>query len=122
VGNGYKRSARVSYQNPDGSARGNEEEWKQCETRNKRSVWNINTKPYKGAHFATFPMELIEPCIKASTSEYGVCSKCGMPYTRVIEKEQVNIEGNGNFGKHESKWNTQINNHLDLELEKMLKL
>lgn len=35
--------------------------------RNLRTVWNINTKPYAGAHFATFPPELIRPCIKAST-------------------------------------------------------
>ncbi|MDW2749332.1 site-specific DNA-methyltransferase, partial [Acinetobacter baumannii] len=27
-------------------------------TRNKRSVWQVSTKPYKGAHFATFPMDL----------------------------------------------------------------
>ena len=30
--------------------------------RNKRSVWTVTTKPFKGAHFATFPMDLIEPC------------------------------------------------------------
>jgi len=31
--------------------------------RNRRSVWTVATKPYKGAHFATFPPALIEPCI-----------------------------------------------------------
>jgi site-specific DNA-methyltransferase (cytosine-N4-specific) len=35
--------------------------------RNKRSVWNINTQAYAGAHFATFPSKLVEPCIKSST-------------------------------------------------------
>ena len=35
--------------------------------RNKRSVWTVNTKPYKGAHFATFPTALIEPCILAGS-------------------------------------------------------
>ncbi|MEG1038688.1 MAG: site-specific DNA-methyltransferase [Pseudomonas sp.] len=35
------------------------------EARNRRSVWNVATRPYKGAHFATFPPELIEPCILA---------------------------------------------------------
>ena len=35
------------------------------ETRNKRSVWTVATKPYKGAHFATFPPDLITPCILA---------------------------------------------------------
>jgi len=34
-------------------------------TRNKRSVWTVTTKPFKGAHFATFPPDLIEPCILA---------------------------------------------------------
>ena len=33
--------------------------------RNKRSVWTVTTKPFKGAHFATFPMNLIEPCVLA---------------------------------------------------------
>jgi len=33
------------------------------EQKNKRSVWTVTTKPYKGAHFATYPKELIEPCI-----------------------------------------------------------
>lgn len=36
-------------------------------TRNKRSVWTVTTKPFKGAHFATFPPALIEPCILAGS-------------------------------------------------------
>jgi site-specific DNA-methyltransferase (cytosine-N4-specific) len=39
---------------------------------NKRSVWKIATKPYKGAHFATFPEELPETCIKAGTKKGDV--------------------------------------------------
>ncbi|MEZ5303130.1 MAG: site-specific DNA-methyltransferase [Verrucomicrobiales bacterium] len=35
--------------------------------RNRRTVWNINTKPMPEAHFATFPCELVEPCILAGT-------------------------------------------------------
>ena len=35
------------------------------EHRNRRSVWTVTTKPFKGAHFATFPPDLIEPCILA---------------------------------------------------------
>lgn len=35
--------------------------------RNRRSVWNVNTRPFAGAHFATFPPDLIRPCIQAST-------------------------------------------------------
>ena len=36
---------------------------------NKRSVWTINKKPYKGAHFATYPEELIKPCILAGSEK-----------------------------------------------------
>lgn len=35
--------------------------------RNRRSVWTVTTKPYKGAHFATFPPDLIEPCVLAGS-------------------------------------------------------
>jgi DNA modification methylase len=40
--------------------------------RNIRSVWTIATAPYPGAHFATFPPKLVEPCIKAGSPEGGV--------------------------------------------------
>jgi len=40
--------------------------------RNKRSVWTVSTKPYSGAHFATFPEDLIEPCILAGAPAGGV--------------------------------------------------
>lgn len=36
--------------------------------RNVRTVWDINTQPYKDAHFATFPPSLVEPCVALSTS------------------------------------------------------
>ncbi|MFC3193217.1 DNA-methyltransferase [Marinicella sediminis] len=36
--------------------------------RNKRTVWNVNTQGFPGAHFATFPTKLIEPCILASSN------------------------------------------------------
>ena len=39
--------------------------------RNKRSVWTVTTKPFKGAHFATFPYDLIEPCVLAGCPEGG---------------------------------------------------
>ena len=54
--------------------------------RNLRSVWNIATQPFKGAHFATFPQKLAETCIKAGTSERGACLKCGGPWERVVER------------------------------------
>jgi len=45
--------------------------------RNRRTVWEIATQPFPGSHFATFPEALVEPCIKAGTSERGCCSVCG---------------------------------------------
>ena len=39
--------------------------------RNLRSVWTIATEPYPGAHFATFPRKLVEPCVKAGCPEGG---------------------------------------------------
>ncbi len=53
--------------------------------RNKRSVWTVSPKPYKGAHFAVFPPELIEPCILAGTSAKGCCSKCGLGWVREMQ-------------------------------------
>ena len=54
--------------------------------RNRRTVWEIATQPFPMAHFATFPEALVEPCIKAGTSERGCCSVCGAPWKRVVEK------------------------------------
>ena len=58
-------------------------------SRNLRSVWSIPPKPYKGAHFATFPPKLIEPCVLAGTSARGVCPACGAPWTRVVSRKRV---------------------------------
>jgi len=52
--------------------------------RNKRDVWTVTTKPYKGAHYATFNPELIKPCILAGAPE-TCCAECGAPYERVAE-------------------------------------
>jgi len=39
--------------------------------KNKRSVWTVTSKPFSGAHFATFPPDLIQPCILAGCPEGG---------------------------------------------------
>jgi DNA modification methylase len=70
-GNGFVRDHRLTYQNADGTGRGNEEQWEPGRGRNKRSVWTVATQPYPGAHFATFPPKLIEPCILAGCPEGG---------------------------------------------------
>lgn len=84
----------AAYAGDNRGARGDSRRGTECNSmsgstgthRNKRSVWSINTKPYKGAHFATFPTTLVEPCVKAGTSERGCCATCGSPYIRLTEK------------------------------------
>ena len=64
-------------------------DWTTPETRNKRSVWTVATRPFKEAHFATFPPELIEPCVLASTSHFGMCAECKAPYKRIVERGEI---------------------------------
>ena len=54
--------------------------------RNKRCVWNITTKPYKEAHFATYPESLCETPIMASCPE-EVCVSCGKP----VQHKEVSV-------------------------------
>ena len=49
--------------------------------RNKRSVWSVPTKSFKGAHFATFPIDLITPCVVAGCPE-KICVECDTPYIK----------------------------------------
>lgn len=60
--------------------------------RNKRSVWTVAGQGYPGAHFATFPPKLIEPCILAGTSAKGVCPECGAQWCRVVDKQAATRE------------------------------
>jgi DNA modification methylase len=62
--------------------------------RNKRSVWTVATQPYPGAHFATFPPKLIEPCILAGSSPKA-CGACGAPWQRMVEHEKGDEEASG---------------------------
>lgn len=50
--------------------------------RNMRTVWKIPTKPYKGAHFAVFPEDLIETPIKAGCP-LEICNECGEPRMKI---------------------------------------
>jgi DNA modification methylase len=56
----------VGRTNGSGASMGRSVPWEGV-TRNKRTVWTVATQPYKGAHFATFPPALIEPCILAGS-------------------------------------------------------
>jgi len=57
--------------------------------RNRRTIWTIATEAYPGAHFATFPTKLVEPCVLAGTSARGCCPKCGAGWVRVVETARV---------------------------------
>lgn len=73
-------------------------------SRNRRTVWTIQTQPYSGAHFAVFPPDLIKPCVLAGSPE-KVCECCGMPWERVVEREPMEVrhsdrkEQMGKFGR-----------------------
>lgn len=69
-GNGFRREARLSYADANG-ARGSDAPWRPTEHRNRRTVWTVPTRPFRGAHFATFPEELIEPCVLAGCPAGG---------------------------------------------------
>lgn len=60
---GFDAEPKPRYKTPDG--------WDMPATRNKRSVWTVASKPFKEAHFATFPPALIEPCIRAGCPVAG---------------------------------------------------
>lgn len=63
--------------------------------RNMLTVWRMATQPFPGDHFAVFPFELAERCIKAGTSEMGCCSRCGAPRMRRVEREPMVIRRSG---------------------------
>lgn len=67
--------------------------------RNKRSVWWVATQPFPEAHFATFPPDLIEPCILAGTSERGCCRECGALWVRQTSRAVSLESGSGRAGR-----------------------
>ena len=64
--------------------------------RNPRSVLDIPTAPYRGAHYATFPPNLIAPLIRATCPRWA-CPVCGQGWTAVVEQQYTNwADGNAN--------------------------
>jgi len=88
---GGSKDYAVTGVNPNRSARKALENFKQNNGggRNLRSVWQINTSPFKGAHFATFPLKVPLTAIKSSISEKGCCPKCGAPWARLVSKKRL---------------------------------
>lgn len=75
------------------------------DNRNKRSVWTVNTKPYKDAHSAVYPEELIVDCIKAGCPENGTvldpfmgAGTTGL-VARKVNRNYVGIELNAEYIK-----------------------
>ncbi len=74
-------------------------------TRNKRDVWTVSTKPFKDAHFAVFPIDLIEPCVLAGCPRDGVVLDpfAGSGTTGVAAMKHgrrfIGIELNEEYGK-----------------------
>lgn len=97
-GNGFVRQHRLSY---DG--RGAEEQWLPGGGRNIRNVWTMATQPFKEAHFATFPPEIAERCIKAGCpasghvlDPFGVAGTSGLVADR-LQRDATLIELNPEY-------------------------
>ena len=56
--------------------------------RNKRTVWQISTKPFRDAHFAVFPEDIPEICIQSGSPEF-ICNACGEPVKNVYNSKVV---------------------------------
>jgi site-specific DNA-methyltransferase (adenine-specific) len=134
-GNGFKRSARLSYKDANGAC-GNDKPRvptsqrvsdsnnqthvpgtpdhgglhragtdREPNTRNRRTVWSIPTSPYRGAHFATFPPALVEPCILAACPAGGVVidpfagSGTTLAVAKRLGRRAVGIELNSEYIK-----------------------
>ena len=64
--------------------------------KNPGDVYSLPTQPFAGSHFACFPEALPERCIRAGTSEHGVCSVCSSPWVRESSREDK--QGNSTPG------------------------
>ena len=88
--------------------------------RNKRCVWEISTKSYKGEHFAIYPHELIKPCILAGSREgdtvldpfggSGTTGEVALRYNR----EAILIELNPDYEKLQEKRTAAVQTYFDI--------
>jgi len=92
--------------------------------KNKRSVWNVTVKPFRGAHFATYPKELIEPCIlagsKAGDTVFDPFTGSGTTAVVALQHKRkfVGTELNPEYAKIAE---TRIKDEIPNTLEGMLK-
>lgn len=78
----------------EASGNGAKDEYQVVKTRNKRSVWNVATEPFPEAHFATYPTDLIRPCILAGCPSGGtVLDPFGGAMTTMLVSKEVGCKG-----------------------------
>ena len=56
---------------------------------NRRDVIHMPAAQFRGAHFATMPIELARIAVRAGTSAHGACAKCNAPWERIVERGQT---------------------------------
>lgn len=113
-GNGFVRPERLTAANPDGTPRGADAPWvpnhngrhrrdsdpfmESLQTladggegllaeRGEPLAFVVNPRPYKGAHYAAYPLELVVPILRFACPP-RVCAACGAPWVRVVERKQ----------------------------------
>ena len=106
---GTRDRSKGKYHNPGTGLSPHTGLTKSYEKKNKRSVWTVNKKPYKGAHFATYPPELIEPCILSGSEKGDIILDpfMGSGTTAVVAKSlgrhYIGCELNEEYGKLQQK-------------------
>jgi DNA modification methylase len=83
-GRKFNQNYAISLGKPLGPSRAPDVVVRTGDKSNKRSVWTVSSQGYDGAHYATFPEKLIEPCILAGTSAAGACPQCHAPWKRQV--------------------------------------
>ena len=73
-----------------------------ADTRNKRTVWTVPTRPFSAAHFAVFPPDLIKPCILAGCPEL-YCVDCGRPLTVVECAQDIQDDATQKGSSHDGQ-------------------
>lgn len=94
----------------------------QYAVRNKRDVWTVTTKPYSGAHFATYPEDLIKPCILAGSREgdlvldpFNGAATTGVVCKR-LKRDYLGIELNPEYIKLSNDRLEQVDREMYMEL------
>jgi site-specific DNA-methyltransferase (adenine-specific) len=84
-------------------------------TRNRRTVWSINTSPANGNHIASFPEDLVEPCVLAATrpgdfvlDPFFGCGTVGLVCRR-LKRQYIGIELNPQYAQQAMKLLDNIN-------------